>query len=83
MPVEAIIPQDTPGLIAPFGIIISCRSPKGLFGFTDEQQKLIFWNSNYGDALAFGFDSQEFRRLIAWYEERLGQLLLVRLPLLQ
>ena len=56
---------------------------KGDSRFTDEHEELIFWNTNYCDALAFGFQRQEVRRLIAWYEERLRQLLLVRLSLLQ
>jgi hypothetical protein len=56
---------------------------KALSGFTDEEQKLIFWNAHYGDALSFSLGSKKVRGLFARYEERLGQLSLVRLPLVQ
>ena len=52
-------------------------------GFTDEEQKLIFWNAHYGNALSFSLDRKKAGGLFAGYEKRLGQLLLVRLPLLQ
>jgi hypothetical protein len=41
---------------------------KPLSGFTNEQQKLIFRNADYRDALAFGLDRQKVRGLVAWYE---------------
>jgi hypothetical protein len=36
-------------------------------GLTDEEQKLIFRNANYGDALAFSFESENVRGLVVWY----------------
>lgn len=56
---------------------------EALSGFTYEEQKLIFWNAHYRNALSFSLDREKAGGLFAGYEERLGQLLLVRLPLLQ
>ena len=56
---------------------------KALSGFTDEHQKLIFRYANYDDTLPFGFASKDVHGHLAWNEERLWQLLFVRLSFLQ
>jgi len=38
---------------------------KALSGFTDEEQKLIFWNAHYGDALSFSLESKKVGWLFA------------------
>lgn len=51
--------------------------------FPDEEQKLDLWNSNYSNFLAFRFEHQDVRGLLARNEESLGHFLLVRVGLLQ
>jgi hypothetical protein len=42
---------------------------EALFGFTNEWQKLIFWNAKHGNALTFGLGSKDARWQIAGYED--------------
>ena len=57
--------------------------PEALSGLRDKYEKLIFLDSDNGDALVFSFECQKIRAKTGRDEQSLWQLLLVRTPLFQ